>query len=68
MESSTLSLEAATYLGSADDGFGAIPRPFVKMVLDDNRTGPPRPCRTMHSSRMRRPRRSISLPYRSNTG
>ncbi|MEU0505858.1 type VII secretion target [Nocardia sp. NPDC005998] len=38
MESLTLSLEAATYLGSADDGFGAIPRPFVKMVLDDNHT------------------------------
>ncbi|WP_431949957.1 hypothetical protein [Nocardia lijiangensis] len=36
IESLTLSLEAASYLGSADDGFGTIPRPLVKMVLDDN--------------------------------
>jgi predicted translin family RNA/ssDNA-binding protein len=35
MESLTLSLEAAAYLGSADDGFGEIPRPFVKLVLDE---------------------------------
>ncbi len=35
MESLTLSLEAADYLGSADDGFGEIPRPLVHMVLDD---------------------------------
>ncbi|MEU7765138.1 hypothetical protein AB0B25_08455 [Nocardia sp. NPDC049190] len=36
MHSLTLSLEAASYLGAADDGFGAIPRPWVKMVLDDD--------------------------------
>ncbi|MEV6323828.1 hypothetical protein AB0M45_21930 [Nocardia sp. NPDC051787] len=32
----THSLEAATYLGAADDGYGEIPRPWVKLVLDDN--------------------------------
>lgn len=36
MKSLTLSLEAATYLGAADDGYGEIPRPLVKRVLDDN--------------------------------
>ena len=36
MKRLTLSLEAATYLGAADDGYGAIPRPWVKLVLDDN--------------------------------
>ncbi|TQM25880.1 type VII secretion target [Nocardia bhagyanarayanae] len=36
MGSLDMSLEAATYLGNADDGYGAIPRPFVKMVLEDN--------------------------------
>ncbi len=35
MQSLTLSLEAADYLGSADDGFGEIPRPLVHLVLDD---------------------------------
>ncbi|MCP2315547.1 hypothetical protein ACFYT3_01715 [Nocardia amikacinitolerans] len=32
----TMALEAATYLGSADDGFGAIPRPFVQWIYDDD--------------------------------
>ena len=36
MQSLSLSLEAATYLGNADDGFGLIPKPFARMVLDDN--------------------------------
>ncbi|MEU2254412.1 hypothetical protein ABZ540_14720 [Nocardia xishanensis] len=36
MESLTTCLEAASYLGAADDGFGSIPRPFVNMVLDDS--------------------------------
>ncbi|WP_330232099.1 WXG100 family type VII secretion target [Nocardia sp. NBC_00508] len=35
MESLQVSLEAATYLGAADDGFGEIPRPLVHMVLDE---------------------------------
>ncbi|MFC9895443.1 type VII secretion target [Nocardia sp. NPDC127579] len=38
MESLTLSLEAATYLGNCDDGFGAIPRPFVKMIFEEKQT------------------------------
>ncbi|MEV0250670.1 type VII secretion target [Nocardia sp. NPDC050712] len=29
-------LEAATYLGNADDGYGKIPRPVVSWLLDDN--------------------------------
>lgn len=36
MTKMTLALEAATYLGSADDGFGLIPRPFVKWIYDDD--------------------------------
>lgn len=39
MSSLTLSLEAAAYLQNADDGYGNIPRPFAKMVLDDNLQG-----------------------------
>ncbi len=35
MHSLTLSLEAASYLGAADDGFGEIPRPLVQLVLED---------------------------------
>ncbi|MGW6724490.1 hypothetical protein ACWF9G_01170 [Nocardia sp. NPDC055029] len=36
MSKMTEALQAATYLGSADDGFGAIPRPFIGMIFDDN--------------------------------
>ncbi|WP_435592871.1 WXG100 family type VII secretion target [Nocardia sp. bgisy118] len=39
MTSLTMSLEAASYLGSADDGFGTYPRPLVKMVFDDDQRG-----------------------------
>ncbi|WP_328410644.1 type VII secretion target [Nocardia sp. NBC_00403] len=39
LESMTSALEAASYIGAADDGFGSIPRPFVKMVIDDNQQG-----------------------------
>jgi hypothetical protein len=38
-ERTDLALQAATYIAAADDGFGAFPRPFVKMLLDDNHQG-----------------------------
>ncbi|MEV0340871.1 type VII secretion target [Nocardia sp. NPDC050713] len=34
-----LALEAASYLGNADDGYGKIPRPVVSWLLDDNFEG-----------------------------
>ncbi|MET9210876.1 MULTISPECIES: hypothetical protein [unclassified Nocardia] len=36
MSKMTAALQAATYLGSADDGFGEIPRPFVEWIYDDD--------------------------------
>lgn len=36
MSKMTAALQAATYLGAADDGFGAIPRPFVEWIYDDD--------------------------------
>ncbi len=36
MDSLSRCLEAATYLRSADDGYGLIPRPIVQLIMDDN--------------------------------
>ncbi|NEW42590.1 hypothetical protein GV794_24775 [Nocardia cyriacigeorgica] len=38
-ERTRTALQAAEYLAAADDGFGMYPRPFVKMLLDDNHQG-----------------------------
>ncbi|MFD4353116.1 hypothetical protein ACFWPX_11195 [Nocardia sp. NPDC058518] len=50
MSKMTLALEAATYLSSADDGFGTIPRPFVKMIYDDIHTVTVAAIRTLAES------------------
>lgn len=32
-------LEAAAYIANADDGFGAIPRPLIKWLLEEGHNG-----------------------------
>lgn len=39
MDRTTEVLEAATYIAAADDGYGAIPRPWILLLLEDNHNG-----------------------------